>query len=132
MPAGDGSGGCVAEETPQDVRLNTALARAVVRIRQRYVGRGPAKATAFFRRQHVVVVMEQTMTTAEKSLVADGNGNVVSAMRSDLERAMELEMTQAVEELTGCGVTALMSGSNFEPDMACQVYALDRPIPGRR
>jgi uncharacterized protein YbcI len=128
MPAPDESDTRAAGEGSQEARLNAALARAAVRIRQRHVGRGPAKATAFVHRHLVVVVMDELMTTAERSLLASGDGALVSDMRRDLDHAMELELTDAVERLTGCAVRALMSGWKFAPDIACQVFALDGPI----
>jgi uncharacterized protein YbcI len=108
--------------------LNTALGREVVRIRRRYVGRGPASVTAFFHHDMLVVVMEDTMTKAEQSLAIGGNARLVHEMRLDLDRAMKAELTLAVEGLTGCRVKAFLSASQLEPDITCQVYRLDRPI----
>jgi uncharacterized protein YbcI len=112
------------------VELATALSRAAVVIRQRYVGRGPARATAFFHHHLVVVVMEDTMTTAERSLAADGNGETVRRMRGDLDRAMEADLVTAVETIVGSKVNAFLSANNLEPDIACQVYSLDHAVQG--
>jgi uncharacterized protein YbcI len=113
-----------------DAEGTTALSRAVVGIRQHYVGRGPARATAFFHRHLVVVVMEDTMTTAERSLAADGKGETVRQMRGDLDRAMEADLVTAVETIVGSRVNAFLSANNVEPDIACQVYSLEQAVQG--
>jgi uncharacterized protein YbcI len=114
-----------------EAELNAAIARAVVRIRQRYVGRGPAKATAFFRRHFVVVVMEDTMTQAEHSLALDGKSETVRKMNLDLNSAMESDLRAMIEGLTGCRVTAFLSAGSIEPDISCHVYSLDRNVQVR-
>jgi len=52
--------------------LNAALAQAVVRLHHDYMGRGPSAASAFFRENVVVVVVERVMTAAERSLAESG------------------------------------------------------------
>ena len=114
-----------------EAELNAAIGRAAVRIRQRYVGRGPAKATAFFRRHVVVVVMEDTMTQAEQSLALDGKPELARKMELDLDGVMESDLRAEIERLTSCTVNAFLSASSIEPDICCQVYSLDRPVQVR-
>jgi uncharacterized protein YbcI len=109
--------------------LNAAIARAVVRIHRDYVGRGPTKAQAFFRGNVVVVVLQDVMTTAEKTLVADGQSEAVLKLRHSFQIAMRGELSDAVERLTGCKVDAFMNDNHIDPDIAAQVYVLDRPVP---
>jgi uncharacterized protein YbcI len=111
-------------------RLNAALADAVVRIHNQYLGRGPSKGQAFFRDRVVVVVMEETLTKAERSLAESGRRDHVLGMRQEFQRTMEEDLVQAVEELTGCKVVAFMSDNHIDPDMAGELFVLDRPIPG--
>jgi uncharacterized protein YbcI len=74
--------------------------------------------------------MEDTMTTAERSLAADGNGETVRQMRGDLDRAMEADLVTAVETIVGSRVNAFLSANNVEPDIACQVYSLEQAVQG--
>lgn len=64
-------------------RLNAALADAVVQIHDQYVGRGPSKGQAFFRSNMVVVVMEDALTKAERSLVKSGRQEHVLELRRE-------------------------------------------------
>jgi uncharacterized protein YbcI len=112
-------------------QLNAALARAVVRTHSEYRGRGPTKAQAFVRYNVVVVVLEDTMTQAERSLVADGRSEVVASMRHEFDLTMRAAMVSAIEELTGCKVDAFISGNDIGADLAAEVFVLDRPTSGK-
>ena len=107
-----------------------AIADAVMHIHRERVGRGPTKAQAFFRRNVVVVVMEDTMTRGEKNLVANGQAEGARATRASFSEMMRGDLVAAVEELTGAAVVAFLSDSSAEPDVAVQVYVLDRQVPG--
>lgn len=111
-------------------KLNAALAEAVVRIHNQYLGRGPSKGQAFFRDNVIVVVMEETLTKAERSLVESERRDHVLSMRREFQRTMERDLVRTVEELTGCEVVAFMSDNHIDPDMAGELFVLDRPVPG--
>jgi uncharacterized protein YbcI len=108
--------------------LNAALAKAVVASHRHHVGRGPTKAQAFFRDRHVVVIMEDAMTRAEHSLLTAGHGEAVLDARRLFQSTMRDEMVEAVERLTGAKVVAFMSANHLEPDLACEVFVMDRPV----
>ena len=115
---------------PTGMRLNQAVASAVVRRHKSMLGRGPTKAQAFFRHNYIVVVLHDTLSAAEQTLVAGGEGEAVLDMRRRCQRLMRDELVSAVEELTDCKVDAFMSGNHIEPDMAVEVFVLDRLVPG--
>jgi uncharacterized protein YbcI len=117
------------ETTATSGALNAAIARAAVRVYRDYVGRGPTKAQAFFRGNVVVVIMNDVMTTAERSLATGGRSEVVLDMRRQLGRALRSDLVAAVEGITGCRVTASMGASHVDPDVAAEVFVLDRDVP---
>ena len=119
----------LGEQGPTGGRLNEALARSVVRIQREYMGRGPTRARAFFRQNMVVVLLEDVFTTGERSLVADGDVDAVLELRKRFQRAMQADLTEAVEVLTGGKVVAVMADAHVDPDMAAMFFALDRPVP---
>jgi uncharacterized protein YbcI len=108
--------------------LNAAIARAVVHIHHDRIGRGPTKAQAFYRNEVVVVILQDAMTTSERTLAAGGKGEVVLATRRALEEVIRPDLVSTVEQLTGCKVKAFMSEHNLEPDIAAEVFVLDRPV----
>jgi uncharacterized protein YbcI len=122
--------GKATEEQLLGGELNAAIARCLVRARRQYVGRGPTKAQAFHRHNIIVVILHDTMTTAERSLVTAGKADAVLGMRRELRDALRAEMVSVVEAATGCRVVAFVSGDQIDPDVATEVFILDRPVPG--
>jgi uncharacterized protein YbcI len=76
----------------------------------------------------VVVILQDTMTTSERTLVAGGKGEAVLAPRRALEEVIRPDLVSAVEQLTGCKVKSALSAHNLEPDLAAEVFVLDRPV----
>jgi uncharacterized protein YbcI len=120
----------VADPAPTGGELNQAIARAVVRGHRRIVGRGPTTAQAFYRHNIVVVVMRDTLTHGERSLLADGRHDSVRRLRSEFQHAMRDDLVRDVELLTGAKVVALLSTTHLEPDVAAELFVLDRPVSG--
>jgi uncharacterized protein YbcI len=116
------------EHWPTSGRLNQQIANAVVRGHKRFLGRGPTKAQAFFRHNIVVVVMEDSLTEAERRLTSSGDREAVLGMRHRFEETMRGELVQIVEALTGCRVEAFMSSHHVQPDLVADLFVLDRPV----
>jgi uncharacterized protein YbcI len=110
--------------------LNAAITRAVVRVHSQYVGRGPTKAQTFYRGPVVVTVMENAMTKAERSLVGDGELDMVLGMRQRFQRTMRADLVAEIEQLTGRKVVAFMSDNHVDPDLAAELFFLDGPVAG--
>ena len=120
--------GAVPDRVPGAGRLNQELARAIVRRHKRILGRGPTKAQVFYHGNVVVVVMEDALTEAERRLAARGEREAVLSMRHRYQDTMRGDLVDAVEALTGRRVEAFMSSSHIAPDLAAEVFVLDRPV----
>jgi uncharacterized protein YbcI len=104
--------------------LNSAIATSAVRVYRAYAGRGPTKAQAFFARNVLVVLLEDTLTREERSLASAGGVGAVRELRRELQLSMREPLVDAVEELTGCKVVAFMGHNEIEPDLATAVFVL--------
>jgi uncharacterized protein YbcI len=109
--------------------LNAAITRAVVGQQRAMTGRGPNRAHAFYRGDVIVVILEETMTRSERSLVAAGQHETVRQFRVAVQDAMRAPLIETVERLTGAKVRAFMSTHHVDPDLAVSVFLLDRPVP---
>jgi uncharacterized protein YbcI len=107
--------------------LSVAISNAIVRLLREYTGRGPMKAHTTIRDNVVVVMLEQTLTKGEQVLVRKGRGENVLALRHEYQEAMREESSAEIAELTGQSVTAMMSANHLDPDLAAEIYVLDRP-----
>ena len=101
--------------------LYSAISNAIVGIVHEYTGRGPTRARTSIRDDVVVVVLQETLLKAERSLIEDGKAELVVTMRRSFQQTMREDMSTAVAELTGREVIAFMSDSHLEPDYSVEV-----------
>ena len=116
-------------QDPTDVlrggELNAAISKAVVRSFSDYIGRGPTKARTSIRDDLVVCLLENSLTKAERSLVAGGREQLVLDTRRAFQSTMRLDLVAAVEQLTKRRVIAFMSDNHIDPDIATETFLLE-------
>jgi uncharacterized protein YbcI len=108
--------------------LNAEIARSIVQIYRVARGRGPTKARAWFRGDVVVVILEGICTPTERSLIASGRSEEAARLRRDLHGAMQDLLRDAVAGLTGAEVRIVLGDSAHDPDVAVEVFMLDRTV----
>lgn len=108
--------------------LNAAVTREVIRVQNESHGRGPRKAFSFYNGNVLTTVMEDVLTPAERRLADSGEGEAVLHMRSLYQKSMGPALKKCIEEITGCKVLAFMNDNHLEPDMAVEVFILDRSL----
>ena len=113
------------ESRPTDGPLAAAITKAVVAVFRDYTGRGPTKARTFFNDNLVQVLLEDTLTTAERQLAEGGEEAFVLDIRRKFQATMREDLTTAVEELGGRNVIAFMSDSTIEPDLALETFVVE-------
>ena len=89
-----------------------------------YTGRGPTRARTYINEDLITVVLQDTLTMGERSLVRDGEVELVLASRKAFQRTMSREMIAAVEEHSGRRVIAFLSANNIDPDIAIESFIL--------
>ena len=114
----------MSEERLSGGQLAAALSNAVVRCMAEVSGRGPSRARTTLGHDAVFVVVEDTLTRAERELVRIGDQEIVLRMREGLQRAMHASLDREVERLTGRHVIGFMSTNHIEPDLAVEVFIL--------
>ena len=101
-----------------------AISNVVVRTISEYTGRGPTRARTHFSDNVVTVVLQDTLTKGERSLVEDGLHNLVLNMRKAFQGTMRDELTRGIEEIVGRRVVAFLSDNHIDPDYAVEVFIL--------
>jgi uncharacterized protein YbcI len=105
--------------------VQMAVSNAMVRLYKEQFGRGPTKASTHFAGPDVVVsTLENSMTPAERNLVAMGEHQRLRDTRLFFQHAMEPEFREAVEQLTGRQVRAFVSGMDTGEDVSTEVFYL--------
>ncbi|HEX6461635.1 MAG TPA: Na-translocating system protein MpsC family protein [Thermoleophilaceae bacterium] len=100
------------------------IATQIVRLHSEYYGRGPTKAKAYITEDVVVVVLEETFTKAERTLVDRGEIEAIQQIRRRFQQTMGDDFKGIVEQATGRVVRAFLSETNLEADVAVEFFLL--------
>ena len=102
------------------------LSNAIVRLYKDAWGRGPTKARAHFAGPDtLVVVLENSMTVAERNLAAMDAHERLSESRLFFQHALENEFRRVVEQTLGRRPIAFISGIDTRHDVAVEVFTLE-------
>lgn len=101
------------------------VADVVARHYKDQFGRGPQRCRAHFAgRDAVLVVLDGTMSPAERRLTDMGEGERVRGARSALQHAVQDDVTRAVTEVVGRPVLHAVTGIDVDHDVATELFVL--------
>jgi uncharacterized protein YbcI len=101
------------------------ISTATVRLLHECTGRGPTKAKTLINDEVVTVLLADTLTKGERTLVADGRSDRVLQLRHDYQQAMRDDLIAIVERQLERKVIAFMSQNHIDPDLAVEVFVLE-------
>ena len=102
-------------ERPQSVQM--AISNEMVRLYKERFGRGPTKTRTHWAGPDVIaVILEETLTPVERSLVAMGEHQRLRDLRMFFQYATVPQFCEPIERLTGRKVRAFISGIDTEAD----------------
>ena len=138
MSTTDESPTAPARSDPAEHRDNASLeiSNAMVAVYKDQFGRGPTKTRTMWAGPDVViVVLEDTLTPAERKLVDLGEHQRLRDLRTIFQYASTREFCEPVERHTGRKVRAFISGIDTEADgLATETFVLhaaDSDAPSR-
>jgi uncharacterized protein YbcI len=102
-----------------------AVSNAVVSIFSECYGRGPTKAKSYAFDDFVVTVLEDLLTTVERTLVNNGEEDLVRRVRLTFQRIEADRFTDAVAEAMGRRVLTYHSQVVFDPPMGFEIFVLE-------
>ena len=120
------------QQQPAGGTLNAAISHAIVGLLREYTGRGPMTSRTTIRDNVVLVMLEQTLTKGEQSLVNKGRVDKVIEIRHEFQEAMREESMARISELTGRQVVAMLSANHVNPDLGAEIFVLDGPPDHQR
>jgi uncharacterized protein YbcI len=104
--------------------ISAAISSAVVQLMREYTGRGPTKARTYIDEDLITVVLQDTLTMGERSLVRDGETDLVLTSRKAFQRTMSTQLIAAIERHSGRSVYAFLSDNHIDPDIAVETFVL--------
>ncbi|MEA2389413.1 MAG: hypothetical protein QOG41_2186 [Thermoleophilaceae bacterium] len=123
----DGDGGSpMAEATRPQQSVSLAISNEMVRLYKEQFGRGPTKVrTSWCGPDIVTVILEDTLTPAERNLVRMGEHQRLRDLRTFFQYASTREFCEPVERLTGRTVRSFVSGMDTEANgLAVELFVL--------
>lgn len=100
------------------------ISNMIVRLTSQYTGRGPTKARTYITDDLVTVVLQDSLTKAERTLVAQDHPELVLSTRRALQQAMRAEFIAGIQEILGRQVAVFLSANHAEPDYAVETFIL--------
>lgn len=112
-------------------QLLSAISNRIVAILREHYGRGPMRVKTYALDDLVVVALRGSgFTPVEQTMMDAGEPERVVTLREDFQRVMRANFSQAVEEITDRNVLAFLSRAHVEPDLAVEIFLVDRPLDG--
>jgi uncharacterized protein YbcI len=102
------------------------ISNAMVRLYKEAFGRGPTKARAQFAGPDtLIVILESSLTVAERNLVALGEHQRLREARLFFQYALEDQFRGIVEQALGRRTVAFVSGIDAARDVAMEIFTLE-------
>jgi uncharacterized protein YbcI len=102
------------------------LSNSIVRIYKELFGRGPTKVrTDYAGSDTIVTTVENSLTPAERNMVALNEHQRLRDIRTFFQHASEQQFVQGVEEITGRKVRSFVSGIDTRRDVSAEVFYLE-------
>ena len=89
-----------------------------------YTGRGLTKARTYVSDDVVIVILQDTLTKGERSLVSEDLDELVLTMRKAFQGTMRHDLVDGIEQILGRKVIAFMSDNHIDPDVGVEVFVL--------
>ena len=102
-----------------------AISSAIVTIFAEYYGRGPTKAKTYAFDNYLITVLEDILTTVERTLVERGEEDLVRKVRLTFQEATAERFTSAVAEISGRDVVGYHSQVTFNPSIGFEIFVLE-------
>jgi uncharacterized protein YbcI len=116
-----------AATPPPATSLRNGISNAMARIKREFYGKGPARTRTYIFDNVVFAILDDVLTPVEQALKEGGRGDLVRRTRLTFEDIMTRTFVGEVQKLTGARVVGYHSQIVFDPDMAVEIFVLDRP-----
>ena len=100
------------------------ISKEIVRLQSEYYGKGPTRAKTYIVDDLVVVVLEESFTRAEKTLVERGEREAIQQIRRRFQQQMAESFISIVEQATGRRVRVFLSETDVDQDVSVETFLL--------
>jgi len=105
-------------------QARSQIASGFVSLHSKYYGRGPTRSKVYAEGDLVVVVLEETFTPAERTLIAHGQSEDIQRIRRNFQMILADQFKALIEQGTGRKVRSFTSETDLENDISVEVFLL--------
>jgi uncharacterized protein YbcI len=105
-------------------KIAADVSNAIVQLFTQFYGRGPIKAKTYLVEDFVFTILEESLTTAERTLVRAGQQDLVRGFRLAFQTEMYETFVGAVERAVGRRVLTYQSQIAFSPEICIEFFML--------
>jgi uncharacterized protein YbcI len=106
--------------------LRQDISTAMVGLYKEHFGKGPTRCRTYLEPDLVVVILGEGYTPSERTLFEAGKWYEVRSARQIWQDSMHERFVTTIEELTGRKVSAFLSANHQDPDLAVELFVLER------
>jgi len=110
----------MAEQTDVELRIG----REIAELQAHYYGRAPARVYTQVSDTIVVVILEETFSMAERTLIEREEAGGIQDIRRRFQRVQADEFKAVVENLTGRNVRSFVSDTDLKENISIEIFLL--------
>ncbi|MEN9520881.1 MAG: hypothetical protein RLZZ381_3469 [Cyanobacteriota bacterium] len=95
-------------------QLERKLSQGIQAFYRQHLGHQPSKVTCQLFGAKLAVIIENSITSAEKILIDEGKSDLARKVRSNLDEAIQPELKQLIETITEVEVVDILSDATLD------------------
>ena len=107
-------------------QLERKLSQEIQAFYRRHLGHQPSKVICQFFGSKLAVIVENSITNAEKILLEEGKSDLAEKVRTNLDDAIQPELKELIKRITGVEVLDILSDATLETERTGIIIVLDR------
>lgn len=102
------------ENLPTCGQLERELSQKIQGFYRNHLGHQPSKVTCQFFGSKLAIIIENSITSAEKILLDEGKNDLAQEVRSNLDDAIKPELKQLIKTVAGVEVIDILSDATLD------------------
>lgn len=112
---------------PTRGQIERTLSQRILAFYRQQLGHQPSKVTCLFFENKLAIIIEDSITTAEKVLAGEGQQELARKVRSELEQATKPQLRELIKEIVDVEVIDLLSDATLETGRTGMLAVLATP-----
>ncbi|MEM7762344.1 MAG: DUF2294 domain-containing protein [Cyanobacteria bacterium P01_A01_bin.40] len=104
----------MSDNLPTCGQLERELSQKIQAFYRQHLGHQPSKVTCQFFGSKLAIIIENSITSAEKILVDEGKSDLAQKVRANLDDAIQPELKQLIEQIAEVDVVDVLSDATLD------------------